>query len=52
MDAKDKIELLKDRLNKLTASEKENAGVQRKIRREIRNLEKTLPANDQEPEIS
>lgn len=45
MDTQSKINLLKDRLNKLAYSEKENAGAQRKIRREIRNLEKTLKAD-------
>lgn len=46
MDTKDRIEILKDRLNKLVANDKENIGAQRRIRREIRNLEKTL----QEPQ--
>lgn len=42
MDTKNRIEILKDRLNKLVANDKENVGAQRRIRREIRNLEKSL----------
>lgn len=40
MNSQEKIQLLKTRLRNLEASEKENAGVQRRIRRDIRNLEK------------
>lgn len=40
MDVKAKIDLLKMRLQKLSSSEKENAGIQRKIRRNIRKREK------------
>lgn len=35
-----KIRLLEDRLQKLMGSEKENQGVCRRIRRDIRNLKK------------
>lgn len=48
MDAQNKIEILKDRLNKMAANEKENAGAQRKVQREIRNLEKTLALQGKE----
>ncbi len=40
MTNKEKCALLRIRLNKLERSEKENHGVCRRIRREIRNLEK------------
>ncbi len=40
MDSKAKVELLEARLKKLLASEKDNQGVCRRIRREIRNLKK------------
>lgn len=40
MDTKTKIDILKARLQKLSSSEKDNSGVQRRIRREIRNLER------------
>ncbi len=52
MDTKTKIEILQKRLNILCIREKKNAGAQRKIRREIRNLEKTLGENPQEPQLS
>ena len=39
MDKRAQINLLKFRLHKLTVREKDNAGVCRKIRRQIRNLE-------------
>ena len=39
MTAKNRINLLKFRLHKLTVREKDNAGVCRKLRRQIRNLE-------------
>lgn len=40
MNNQDKIQLLKKRLHDLEANGKENYGVQRRIRRDIRNLEK------------
>lgn len=40
MNNQEKIQLLQDRLHKLEANSKENNGVQRRIRRDIRNLEK------------
>ena len=40
MNKTEKIKVLEDRLQKLSSSEKENYGVCRKIRREIRNLQK------------
>ncbi len=40
MTKEEKGALLRSRLNKLERSEKENHGVCRKIRRELRNLEK------------
>lgn len=40
MDAKKKIELLEDRMNKLSVSNKENYGIRRKIEREIRKLKR------------
>ncbi|MCD8012484.1 MAG: hypothetical protein LUG99_04825 [Lachnospiraceae bacterium] len=40
MKTEDKIALLKDRLHKLSVNGKENYGAQRRIQREIRNLEK------------
>lgn len=42
MDIKAKINLLDRRLQILTAREKENQGVCRRIRRDIRNLKKRL----------
>ena len=39
MDKRTQINLLKFRLHKLTVREKDNAGVCRKIGRQIRNLE-------------
>lgn len=40
MNTTEKIKVLEERLQKLSSSEKENYGVCRKIRREIRNLKK------------
>lgn len=40
MNTTEKIKVLEARLQKLSSSEKENYGVCRKIRREIRNLQK------------
>lgn len=40
MDAKKKIGLLEDRLNKLSVRDKENYGIRRKVEREIRKLKK------------
>lgn len=42
MDTIAKIKLLEAKLQRLTSSEKENYGVCRKIRRNIRNLQKEL----------
>lgn len=42
MDAKKRIGLLENRLNKLSAKGKENYGVCRKIEREIRRLSKGI----------
>ncbi len=42
MDTMAKIKLLEDRLQKLSSSEKENGGVCRKIKRNIRNLQKGM----------
>lgn len=42
MKPEEKIGLLKFRLQKLESSEKENQGVCRRIRRDIRNLEKRI----------
>lgn len=42
MDTMAKIKLMEDRLQKLSSSEKENNGVCRKIKRNIRNLQKHL----------
>lgn len=42
MDTAAKIKLLEDRFQKLSSSEKENYGVCRKIRRNIRKLQKEL----------
>lgn len=42
MEIKEKINLLEGRLQVLTAREKENQGVCRRIRRDIRNLKKKL----------
>lgn len=44
MNNQEKIQLLKNRLQELEASEKDNNGVQRRIRRDIRNLEKKVSA--------
>ena len=40
MNTTEKIKVLEERLQKLSSNEKENYGVCRKIRREIRNLQK------------
>lgn len=40
MNTTEKIKVLEERLQKLSSSEKENYGVCRKIRREIRSLKK------------
>ncbi len=40
MNITEKIKILEERLQKLFSNEKENYGVCRKIRREIRNLQK------------
>ena len=51
MDKRAQINLLKFRLHKLTVREKDNAGVCRKIRRQIRNLERACaPDGAQAPE--
>lgn len=42
MKPEEKIRLLEDRLQKLENSEKENQGVCRRIRRDIRNLKKRI----------
>ena len=42
MTVEENIRLLEDRLHKLESSEKENFGVCRKIRRNIRNLRKKI----------
>lgn len=42
MDTMAKIKLLEDRLQKLSSSEKENNGVCRKIKRNIRNVQKGM----------
>ncbi len=42
MTIEQNIKLMEDRLNKLERSEKENFGVCRKIRRNIRNLSKRV----------
>jgi len=42
MDINAKIKLLERRLDVLTAREKENQGVCRRIRRDIRNLKKKI----------
>lgn len=42
MTVEEKIKLMENRLNKLESSEKENFGVCRKIRRNIRNLRKKM----------
>lgn len=41
MNTMDKIKLLEERFQKLSSSEKENYGVCRKVRRNIRCLQKT-----------
>ncbi len=42
MTMNENIKLMEDRLHKLESSEKENFGVCRKIRRNIRNLRKKI----------
>ncbi|EOS28227.1 hypothetical protein C807_03765 [Lachnospiraceae bacterium 28-4] len=42
MDTMAKIKLLEDRLQKLSSNEKENNGVCRKIKRNVRNLQKGM----------
>ncbi len=42
MTMEENIKLMENRLNKLERSEKENFGVCRKIRRNIRNLRKKM----------
>ncbi|EET62712.1 hypothetical protein BRYFOR_05062 [Marvinbryantia formatexigens DSM 14469] len=42
MNNQEKVRLLKQRLQNLEISGKENGGVQRRIRRDIRNLEKGM----------
>lgn len=42
MNDKEKLQLLKKRLHDLEVNQKENYGVQRRIRRDIRNLEKKM----------
>jgi ribosomal protein L29 len=42
MDITAKIKLLEERFQKLSSSEKENYGVCRKIKREIRKLQKEV----------
>lgn len=48
MDIQIKIGALENRLNVLLAREKDNQGVCRRIRREIRNLKKQLPSQNRE----
>lgn len=45
MNNQEKIELLKRRLHNLEVNNKDNNGVQRRIRRDIRNLEKKILQN-------
>jgi len=40
MNTSDKINALENRLHRLTVRDRENFGVRRKIKRQIRNLEK------------
>ena len=40
MKKQERMNLLKARLNRLSVNDRDNAGVYRKIRREIRRLEK------------
>ena len=42
MDTMAKIKLLEDRLQKLSSNEKENNGVCRKTKRNVRNLQKGM----------
>ncbi len=44
MTAEERIKLMEDRLHKLESSEKENFGVCRRIKRDIRNLQKKISA--------
>ena len=46
MTMEENIKLMENRLNKLERSEKENFGVCRKIRRNIRNLRKKSNCNE------
>ena len=46
MNTKNQINLLKFRLHQLTVRDKDNAGVCRKIQRQIRNLERTILSRD------
>ena len=51
MDTRNQINLLKHRLHRLNVRDKDNAGVCRKIRRQIRNLERACaPDGAQAPE--
>lgn len=45
MNNQEKLQILKEKQHSLEVSTKENYGVQRKVRREIRNLEKKMAAN-------
>ena len=49
MNIQNQINLLKFRLHQLTVREKENEGVCRKIRRQIRRLEKKLQQDESPP---
>ena len=49
MDTRNQINLLKHRLHRLTVRDKDNAGVCRKIQRQIRNLEKTCAPDGAQP---
>lgn len=49
MDLSTKITLLELRLHRLTAREQENAGVCRKIRRELRNLQPSAGTQSENP---
>ncbi len=44
MTTEERIKLMEDRLQKLESSEKENFGVCRRIKRDIRNLQKKISA--------
>ena len=47
MSTANQIAPLEQRLHRLSVRDRDNAGVCRKIRRQIRNLQKTLPAQEQ-----